>query len=232
MNIVDVLLMLGITLPISLGGLGSAIGQRRAASASARVMVERPETFGLCLTYTAIVGSSAIYGFLISILILINHASIDTVYEGIAVLAAGLSVGFPGLLTGMGEGLAATASIAAIEKNEDLFGKSLVFAVFPETGVIYGLAFGVLVLRTIGLLGGTPLLSESTMFVVLFSAVIICFTTFANFYEGHIGVEAIGSLLKDEESFGRNIIFVVIIETIAIFGLLVAILALVYNGLL
>lgn len=232
MNIVDILLMLGVALPVSLGGIGSAIGQRRAASGSARVMVERPETFGLCLTYVAIVGSSAIYGLLISILVLVNRASIDTIYEGVAVLAAGLAVGFPGLLTGISEGLAATASIAAIEKNEGLFGKSLVFTVFPETGVIYGLTFSILALRTIGLLGGAPLLSESTMFVVLFASIIICLTTVANFYEGHIGVEAIGSLLKDEDTFGRNIIFVVIIETIAIFGLLVAILTLFYNGLL
>ena len=71
---------------------------------------------------------------------------------GLAILGAGVAFGGAALGTAIGEGRAGMAAIGAIAENEDLFGKSLIFTVLPETGTIFALVVVVLILNAMGLL--------------------------------------------------------------------------------
>jgi V/A-type H+-transporting ATPase subunit K len=144
-------------------------------------------------------------------------------------------VGLTGLFSGIGIGIAGSAAIGAISEREDLFGKSLIFAVLPESIVIYGLLISIVIIRGVGLLGGvgTPYqVSNEAAYASIISSAVVCVTGGSGYYLGKTGAKAISSLLKDEDSFGKSIVFVVLIESIAIYGLLIAILLLRGVGML
>lgn len=66
--------------------------------------------------------------------------------NGYALAAAGLAVGLAALGSGYAERGIGSAAVGAISEDEDLFGKSLVLTVLPETLVIFALVVFILVL--------------------------------------------------------------------------------------
>ena len=184
------------------------------------------------LILTVLVETSAIYGLLVSILILVQVDAAITVYHGLAALSAGLAVGISGFTTGLGEGIAASASIGAVADREGVFGKTLVLTVLPETGAIYGLLVAVLILRGAGFLGVATASPESIGVASITSMGVIGLTSICSYLQGRVGSSAIAATAKREEVFGRDLIFVVLLESVLIYGLLVAILILNFSGLL
>ena len=140
------------------------------------------------------------------------------------VIGAGMVVGITGFFSAIGIGMAGATGITASTEKSALFGKSLVFTVLPETVVIYGLLIAILILRTIGVFGDPKLVKpEVTLF---FSALVMSFVSITGYLLGKLGSTAIKSLTVSEDSFGKNIVFVVLVESVAIYGLLVSILIL------
>ncbi len=222
----------GASIAIGLAGAGASLGQRMAASSSSLLMAEKPERFGLTLILTVLVETSAIYGLLIAILILARLDAAVTLYHGIAALAAGFSVGISGFFTGIGEGIAASASIGGVAEKENVFGKFLVLTVLPETGAIYGLLNAVLILRAAGFLGEPVAAPEQIGVAAIFATLVLSLTSICSYLQGRVGASAIAATTKKEEIFGRDLIFVVLLESVLIYGLLVSILILRYSGVL
>lgn len=227
-----VLVVGGASLSIALAGAGASIGQRMAASSSSLLMSDKPERFGISLILTVIVETSAIYGLLVAILILVTMEGVTDFNQGLAALAAGLSVGVSGFFTGLGEGVAASASIGAIAEREGAFGRTLVITVLPETGAIYGLLLSVLILSGSGFLGESSVPLEQVGIASMYSAIVLCATSICSYLQGRVGASAITALTKNDESFGRNLIFVVLLESVLIYGLLISILILNFSGVI
>jgi V/A-type H+-transporting ATPase subunit K len=224
----DVLTLISVLSAIGFSGVGSMLGIAMTASVSSRMIAEKPERFGLALVFTVLAETPVIYGLLVSLFIIMNASSVNDFNTSISLLGSGLSVGLTGLFSGLGIGIAGSAAIGAISEREDLFGKSLIFTVLPESIVIYGLLVSIVIIRGVGLLGGAipHHIDSASAYTSLLSSVIICVTGGSGYYLGKTGAKAISSLLKDEDSFGKSIVFVVLIESIAIYGLLVSILLL------
>lgn len=222
----------GASVAIGLAGAGASLGQRMAASASSLLMAEKPERFGLTLILTVLVETSAIYGLLIAILILARMETAFTIYHGMAALAAGFSVGISGFFTGIGEGIAASASIGGVAEREGAFGKFLVLTVLPETGAIYGLLNAVLILRAAGFLGETFAQPEQIGVASIYATLVLSITSICSYLQGRVGSSAISATTKREETFGRDLIFVVLLESVLIYGLLISILILRYSGVI
>jgi V/A-type H+-transporting ATPase subunit K len=222
----------GAAAAIGLAGAGASLGQRMAASASSLLMAERPERFGLSLILTVLVETSAIYGLLIAILILARMDTVLSVYHGFAALAAGISVGVSGFFTGIGEGIAASASIGGVAEREGAFGKFLVLTVLPETGAIYGLLNAVLILRASGFLGEPIAAPEQIGIASIYATLVLSLTSICSYLQGRVGASAISATTQKEEIFGRDLIFVVLLESVLIYGLLVSILILRYSGVI
>jgi V/A-type H+-transporting ATPase subunit K len=222
----------GVTLSIGLAGTGASIGQRMAASASSLLMSDKPERFGVSLILTVLVETSAIYGLLVSILILVRMGNITDFNQGLAALAAGLSVGVSGFCTGLGEGVAASASVGAVAEREGVFGRALVITVLPETGAIYGLLLSVLILSGSGFLGEIKAPMAQVGVASMYAAIVLCITSICSYLQGRVGSSAITATTKNDEAFGRDLIFVVLLESVLIYGLLVSILILNFNGVI
>jgi V/A-type H+-transporting ATPase subunit K len=225
----DVFTLASVLSAIGFSGVGSILGIAMTASVSARLVAEKPERFGMALVFTVLAETPVIYGLLVALFIITSGWSVNEFHASLPLLGSGVSVGLTGLFSGIGIGIAGSAAIGAISEREDLFGKSLIFAVLPESIVIYGLLISIVIIRGVGLLGGvgTPYqVSNEAAYASIISSAVVCVTGGSGYYLGKTGAKAISSLLKDEDSFGKSIVFVVLIESIAIYGLLIAILLL------
>ncbi|MGY5852582.1 MAG: ATP synthase subunit C [Candidatus Thorarchaeota archaeon] len=70
---------IGAGLAIGLAGIGGAIGMGTASAAALGAITEKPETFGKSILYVVFIEAIAIYGFVISFLLI---GSITTIITG------------------------------------------------------------------------------------------------------------------------------------------------------
>ena len=63
-----------------------------------------------------------------------------TILQGVAIFAAGLALGLVGLMSAIKQGQICANGIAGIGAGYDVFGKSMVLAVFPELYAIVAFA--------------------------------------------------------------------------------------------
>jgi len=224
---------IGVLLSIGLAGIGSAIGLTLAGKAGEKVVTKNDERFASSLIYAVLAETPSIYGLLVALVLLMNYQSISDLVKSNAIsnsqalwtpIAAGLCVGVTGFFAALGIGYAAAAGIIVNMKEPKLFGKSLVFIILPETIVIYGLLIALLLLRTLGAFGPAVFIENGSS--LMLPSLIISSVGITGVLLGKLGAEGIRGLAEREESFGKNMVFVVLVESIAIYGLLVSILML------
>jgi len=119
---------LGAGLSTGLAAIGSGLGGGLAAGASVEGISRNPDTFGP-VTTTMLVGQAvsqtpAIFGLLISFVLLFKtFPEATTVSESMALLAAGICMGFGGVGPGLGNGITAQGAIYWIARNVEAAGE-------------------------------------------------------------------------------------------------------------
>ena len=206
-----------------------------AGRASEKASTEKGRLFGTNLVFTVLAETPTIYGLLIALIMILNAANIeelvaagtlseDQIFWG--AIGASVVVGITGFFSALGIGYAASAAITAMSRKEGIFGKSLVFVILPETIVIYGLLIAILIVRSFGTFGDSIPVREGDEIVLFLSAAVLSLVSLTGYMLGKLGASGIAALIKNETTFGRNIVFVVLVESIAIYGVLVSILML------
>ena len=71
----------------------------------------------------------------------------------LAAIGAGVAIGFAGLGSGMGQGIAASSSVGAFVEDKDMFARGIIFSALPETQAIYGFLIAILLMVFGGILG-------------------------------------------------------------------------------
>jgi V/A-type H+-transporting ATPase subunit K len=71
---------------------------------------------------------------------------------GIVAIGVGAAIGFAGLGSGMGQGIAAASSVGAIVEDNDMFARGIIFSALPETQAIYGFLIAILLMVFGGIL--------------------------------------------------------------------------------
>ena len=146
----------GAVLAASLAGVGSILGVRTAAQASAGLVSEDPEKFGKVLLLTALPGSQGIYGFLAAIIIansigLLSGELVDlSIAQGWQVLIASLPLAITGLFSGMYQGRVAAAAVNIVAKNPEASGKGVILSAIVETYAVLGLLVTILLVNGLG----------------------------------------------------------------------------------
>lgn len=148
------LVAIGAGIATGLAGF-SAIGQGIAAASGIANASEKPEIFGKGIVFSSICETQAIYGLLISVLILSLTGVLSGDYSvempvAIGVVGAGFAVGLAGF-SGIGQGITSAGAISAVAHDPNSLGRSLVFAAMSETFAIFGLLIAILILFGLGL---------------------------------------------------------------------------------
>ena len=151
----------------------------------------------------------------------------------LAAIGAGVAVGMASLGSGIGQGIAASGSVGAVAEDPDMFARALIFTALPETQAIYGFLIAILLLVFSGLLGGGKGLSVDDGLVAIGAGAAVGFACLGSgMGQGITASTAAGAVVEDPEMFARGVIFTAISETQAIYGFLIAILLLVFGGIL
>lgn len=143
MDINLLLAYLGIGLMIALSGIGSAYGVTIAGNAAIGALKKDSSKFGNFLVLTALPGTQGLYGFagyfMFQNIFGVLTPDITSI-QAAAVFGAGLAMGLVGLLSSIRQGQVCANGIAAIGQGHDVFGNTLILAVFPELYAIVALA--------------------------------------------------------------------------------------------
>ena len=229
---------IGAGVAIGFAGLGSGLGQGMAAAGSVGAVAEDNDMFARGIIFSALPETQAIYGFLIAILLLVFSGLLGggeglSTEAGVVAIGVGAAIGFAGLGSGMGQGIAASSSVGAIVEDNDMFARGIIFSALPETQAIYGFLIAILLLVFSGLLGGGEGLSTEAGVVAIGVGAAIGFAGLGSgMGQGIAASSSVGAIVEDNDMFARGIIFSALPETQAIYGFLIAILLMVFGGIL
>jgi len=141
------------------------------------------------------------------------------VFAGAAISAA---LGFSGSAIGMGH--AGQAAAGVLGEKPQLFGKMLLMQALPGSQGIYGLVGAFLILNFSGILGGDGSVAISTALGLQYLMAGIPIGVagyFSGMFQGIVAASGISMIAKDEANMGRAIVLSVMVETWAIFGVLI-----------
>ena len=131
---------IGIGLMLGLAGIGSAYGVSITGNATVGALKKNPDKFGNFMVLSALPGTQGLYGFL-GYFLMAPALTADMSWTAAAgVFGAGLALGFIGLFSSIRQGQVCANGIAGIGAGYDLFGKTLILAVFPELYAIVAVA--------------------------------------------------------------------------------------------
>lgn len=141
---------MGIFLMVGLTGVGSAIGVTITGNASIGAMKKNADAFGNYMVLSALPGTQGLYGFL-GYFLLKSHLTPEMTWAAAAaVFGAGLTLALTGIFSAIRQGQVCANGIAGIGSGYDVFGKTMILAVFPELYAIVSLAAVFLIGQTIG----------------------------------------------------------------------------------
>jgi len=119
-----ILAYIGLAIMLILSGVGSAIGVSKGGNATVGALKKKPDAFGSYLLLSALPGTQGLYGF--AGFFIINSQGIIssemTMLQGVAILAAGLTLGFVGFFSALNQGAVTSNGIVGIGSGYDIFG--------------------------------------------------------------------------------------------------------------
>ena len=157
MSFGTIIALIGAALATILPGIGSILGVQMCGKASAGVTAEKPELFGKLLVLRILPGTQGLYGFLATVLFMINSGilggDVTTMAfsneVGWAFFAAFLPITINGLVSAIFQGKVASSGIMMTSKQPDASGKGITMAVLVETYAILSLIITILLLFSV-----------------------------------------------------------------------------------
>ncbi len=155
---------------------------------------------------------------------ILGMTGLNWAYLGAAVAAIGGGIG-----SSIGITSIANTAAGVVSEDSEKFGKVLPLAAMPGTQGIYGLVTMILVFVFTGIFGGSPELTATEGVRVFISCLPVAFLCgFSGVYQGLTAVGAAGMVARRDEDAGKALIFPALVETYAVFSLVVTILMLLY----
>lgn len=143
-----------------------------------------------------------------------------------ALIGAALATILAGVGSAIAVGKAGQAAAGVISENPSLFGKVLILQLLPATQGIYGLLISAVVLNNIGFFGADVTVSTAQGLLYLIACLPLAVTGLISaLHQGNCSLGAIAACSKKPDQFGKLLLLPAMVETYAILGLLVSILA-------
>lgn len=140
MSIALILAFIGVGLMVGLAGSGSAIGVSIAGQATIGALKKKSEAFGNYIVLSAMPGTQGLYGFAGYFILQPKLSAEMTIFQGTAILGAGIALGLAGLISAIYQGKVCSNGIAGIGSGYDVFGNTIIMGVFPELYAIVAFA--------------------------------------------------------------------------------------------
>ena len=132
--------VLGLALSTILCGIGSSLGLKYTVSTLSGVAAGDPSKVGKCMVFALFPATQGLYGFLGFFLLQGVLTPEISMNQAMAVFCCGIFLGVVGLISALRQGQLCANGITAIGNGHDVFGKTLILAVFPELYAIIAVA--------------------------------------------------------------------------------------------
>jgi V/A-type H+-transporting ATPase subunit K len=143
-----------------------------------------------------------------------------------ALIGTGMAVSAGAYGSSRGVQVAGEAAAGVLSEKPELFGKLLLMEALPGSQAIYGFLVGLLILVQSGILGGATTLSAELGLTFLAASVPCTISALiSGICQGKVAAAGIQAIAKDASNVGKAVILAAMVETMAILGLLVSILA-------
>ena len=146
--------------------------------------------------------------------------------NNLALLGAALAAALAGMGSAKGVGLVGEAASGLLSEDPSKFGKALILQALPGTQGIYGLITAFLIIFKMGILGGEPLtlsVGEGAYFLMA-SLPIAIVGFYSGVKQGKVAASGIALIAKRPKEVGKAITSAALVETYAIFAVLVSLL--------
>ncbi len=124
--------LVGSAVAVILAGIGSAKGVGMVAEASAGVVVEDASKFTKLLILQVLPGTQGLYGFVVSIMILLNLNADMSFLTGLLYFIGALPVALGGFFSAIAQARVATSGVNIIAKKPNESGKAITSAALVE----------------------------------------------------------------------------------------------------
>ncbi len=133
---------LGLAIMVILSGIGSAMGVSIGGRSSIGALKRNEDAFGNYMLLSALAGTQGLYGF--AGFFIINSSGVMnadmTMLQAAGILGAGMMLGGVAIVSAIQQGKICANGISAIAGGHDVFGKTMILAVFPELYAIIAFA--------------------------------------------------------------------------------------------
>lgn len=140
----QLLATIGLGLMVGLSGSGSAIGLASGGAAVVGMLKKKPALFGNGLILAGLPATQGLYGFVAFFLYNTSVTPEMTFFQGSVVLGAGIAIGLASFISAIQQGKVCANGVAAMGGGHDVFGNTMILAVFPEFYAILALVSGIL----------------------------------------------------------------------------------------
>ena len=145
--------------------------------------------------------------------------------RNLALLGAALAAGLAGMGSAKGVGMVGEAASGLLTEDPSKFGKALILQALPGTQGIYGLITAFLIIFKIGILGTPVDLTVSQGAYFIMAALPIAIVGFYSaIKQAKVAVSGINLVAKRPDEVGKAITSAALVETYAIFAVLVSLL--------
>lgn len=141
-------------------------------------------------------------------------------------IGVALAVSLGAIGSSIGVGAVGRLGAGLLSKEPKKFPQTLILAALPSTQALYGLLFGFILLIQTQILSGKPaeLTTSQGMAFLLASIPVAVSCLISGIFQGLVASSGIKILATKPESFSQAIILASLIESFAIFGLVISLL--------
>ena len=140
MNAGLILAYLGVVLMVGVSGLASAVATARCGMASVGALKKNSGAFGSYMILSALPGSQGLYGFVGFFMVQSYLVEDMPLITGVGIFGAGILMAIVTLSSALYQAKVCANGIVAIGNGNDVMGKTLILAAFPELYAILGVA--------------------------------------------------------------------------------------------
>jgi V/A-type H+-transporting ATPase subunit K len=150
----------------------------------------------------------------------------------LSIIGVAISVALGAIGSSIGVSSVAKTGAGLLSKEPQKFPQVLTLAAIPSTQALFGLLFGFVILIRTGLIGGNVVeFSDQTGLAFLCSSLpvgIACLVS--GIYQGQVAASGIKILAEKPENLSQAIVLAALVESFAVFGLVISLL-LVFVGI-
>lgn len=145
--------------------------------------------------------------------------------NNLAILGIALATLLSGIGSAKGVNLVGKAASGLLSEDPSKFGKAMALLALPMTQGIYGLITSFMIMMKMGIFGGArvPLTIEQGAFYLFAALPIAIVGLYSGIKQGEVAASGISVLAKRPDQLGKSIMTAALVETYAIFAVLISI---------